>query len=106
MIGGIGHMLELSLGAAAYVDEARRHFDLPESAGLRIWVDDPQKAESPFHVGFTNAPDASDEVVERWGARVFIASELSHALTEQVLDIDDDTEPPHLVLRSQHDGAA
>lgn len=99
-------MLDLSLGAAAYVDEARRQFDLPDSAGLRIWIEEADDTDSPFHVAFASAPHASDDVVEKWGARVFVSSEVSHVLDEQLLDLDDDSEPPHLVLRSQHEGAA
>jgi hypothetical protein len=98
-------MLEMTLDAATFVDDTRRRFELPDSAGLRIWMD-PDTAESTYHVGFTTKPSISDEVVEQWGARVFVAIELSEVLRGQMLDLDEAASPPRLYLRDQEDGGA
>jgi Fe-S cluster assembly iron-binding protein IscA len=92
-------MLEVSLDAAAYVEHVRRRLELPATAGLRFWVD-PTGVEEPFQVGFAAAPDAEDDVIERDGARVFVAPELALVFMTHALDVDAHS-PPNLVLRSQ-----
>jgi hypothetical protein len=97
-------MLDLSLDAAAYVDHVRRRLELPESAGLRFWVGTGDDSE-PFQVGFAAAPADEDDVIERGGARVFVAPELALAFMTHALDVDAHSNPPNLVLRSQWDEA-
>ena len=95
-------MLDLSLDAATYVDHVRRRLELPDSAGLRFWVADDAE---PFQVGFAEAPADEDDVIERFGARVFVAQELALAFMTHALDVDAGSDPPNLVLRSQWDHA-
>jgi Fe-S cluster assembly iron-binding protein IscA len=92
-------MLELSPAAVTYVQERRRAFELPESAGLRIWLD-PERERWSMKIGFRREPSMEDDVIEQTGARVFVAPELVDALTGRLLDVNDEADPPRLVLRS------
>ena len=92
-------MLEVSMKAATYVDEVRRRFELPATAGLRVWME--QSPEAAVRVGLSEEPDVDDDVVEAFGARVFVAGNLADALDGHVLDVDVAAEPPHLVLRRE-----
>jgi Fe-S cluster assembly iron-binding protein IscA len=90
-------MLEVSTTAANYVDALRRRFELPDSTGLRIWVD--RSEDSSVKVGFSDRPQADDGVVESEGALVFVSPELVDALDGHVLDVEMGEEPPGLTLR-------
>ena len=90
--------MELTLEAAANVDEHRRRLRLPESHGLRIRLSDDRTA---FETSFTAGPDAGDEVVSFWGTQVYVAPELTDALRDHALVVDDDAVPARLVLRAR-----
>jgi hypothetical protein len=88
--------MELSLEAAAHIDEHRRRLHLPETYGLRI---DLTEDGGSLRTTFTDGPAAGDEVVSFWGAQVFLAPALVDALLGLVLLVDEHAEPVRLVLR-------
>ncbi|MGH8986797.1 MAG: hypothetical protein ACRDY6_23445 [Acidimicrobiia bacterium] len=93
-------MLQVSARAAAFVDEARRASGLPESAGIRLSARGATGGHA-LQVKLASVPDEGDEVVEREGAKVFVAPELREVLSGRMLELEEHAEQPHLVLRSR-----
>ena len=88
----------LTMAAARYVDSLRRGSELPDSAGVLI-SEHPGPAGRRIEVAFAAEQRTGDVVLERAGARVFIAPTIASALAETVVDLDATVDPPDLVLR-------
>jgi hypothetical protein len=91
--------MELTLDAAAHIDEYRRRLNLPDSCGLRIDITDDATG---FRTAFTQGPEPDDEIVSFWGTQVYVAPALVDALDDLVLAVDEQTDPVRLVLRAGH----
>jgi iron-sulfur cluster assembly protein len=94
-------MLQMTTAAAAQVSALRRERGLPEAAGLRVFEQAKTNGEMSFGVAFAEAPAKGDEISERDGARVFVASEVAAPLAGAALDAEETPEGPMLVLTRQ-----
>ncbi len=93
-------MLQVSARAAAFVDEARHVSGLPKSAGTRLSALGATGGHA-LQVKLASVPNEGDDVVEREGAKVFVAPELWELVSGRVLELEEHAEQPHLVLRSR-----
>ncbi|MGH8983517.1 MAG: hypothetical protein ACRDY6_06520 [Acidimicrobiia bacterium] len=89
-------MLEVSARAAAFVDETRRALGLPESAGPRLSARG-ATGRHALEVKLASVPNEGDDVVEREGAKVFVAPELRELVSGRVLELEEHAEQPKLV---------
>ena len=94
-------MLGITDGAAAFINEVRSERQLPEHYGVRICSGAQMNGQGTVQIGFSERPLAGDGVSEVAGTRVFIAPEVTEAIDGLVLDVDDDGEQVHLVLRQE-----
>ena len=99
--------------ASQYGIDADRVAMLGSSAGGHLAAllamrerDADRHISATMKIGFRSAPAEEDDVIESRGARLFVAHELADALGGRLLDVNDDAEPPRLVLRSRAGGAA
>jgi len=85
---------------AAYVLKAAREGVTTPTAGLRIKrADNPNDGWDGFRIGFQQEPDATDQVFEQDGLRVFVAADVADALSDRVLDVDATSHGAELVFR-------
>ncbi|MDP9276954.1 MAG: hypothetical protein M3P44_03690 [Actinomycetota bacterium] len=82
-------MLSITRSAAEAITELQASSELPGSTGVRIFT-------SPKSLNGTSAglemevadePEEGDEVIEKDGARVFLAPATASALDEKLLDV-------------------
>jgi iron-sulfur cluster assembly protein len=96
-------MLVLTTAAAEVVKSVTSAPDLPEGTGLRI-VADTLNPEAATELRMTTAPapDASDQVLEGDGARLFVDPEAAMFLDDKILDANiDELGTAHFTLGSQ-----
>ena len=86
--------MQMTLDAAAYVDECRRRRNLTDSMALRIWID---ADDLTLKTAFVERPAEGDESVVLWNVRVFVAADLAEALEDSLLELDS-TGPTRLVV--------
>jgi|HubBroStandDraft_5_1064220.scaffolds.fasta_scaffold401048_1 Fe-S cluster assembly iron-binding protein IscA len=85
---------------AAYVLKAAREGVTTPTAGLRIKrSDNPNDPWDGFKIGFQQDPDATDQVFEQDGLRVFVAVEVADELSDRTLDVDATSHGAELVFR-------
>ena len=97
-------MLQLTTAGAAQVSALRKQRGLPEAAGLRVFEQAKSNGEMSFGIAFAEGPTQGDEMSERDGARVFVASEVALPLAGAALDAEQTPEGPRLVLTTQDSG--
>ena len=78
-------MLQVSEAAAIFLKEAIVQSDAPNDAAVRLEprVDRPDT----LGISFRDEPEAGDDIVEESGLRVFVAPEVSEALSDRTLDV-------------------
>jgi Fe-S cluster assembly iron-binding protein IscA len=59
---------------------------LPAGAGLRITLQDDTSEDGALEVAVAELPDASDQVLEEEGARVFVEEHVVAMLDDKLLD--------------------
>jgi Fe-S cluster assembly iron-binding protein IscA len=90
-------MLELTVAAARFIEEARRQQGLPEWFGLRITSTEATPIEQvQLIVVFAEHPADDDDVLEQAGTRMFVARPVAQALRHanaaiSVMDTSDGT---------------
>jgi iron-sulfur cluster assembly protein len=96
-------MLVLTTAAAEVVKSVTSAPDLPEGTGLRIVADTPNpEAATELRMTTVPAPDASDEVLEGDGARLFVDPGAAVYLDDKILDANiDEQGTAHFTLGSQ-----
>lgn len=92
-------VLRITDRAAAFIDQTRARRQLPEHYGVRIFAGARLNGQGAIQIGFSPRPLVGDEVSESEGTRLFVAPEVSDALDEFVLDIDEEADSVNLVLR-------
>jgi len=98
-------MLVLTEAAAEVVKSVTSTPQTPEGAGLRI-ESDAQEPETPGALRVTAAlgPSENDQVIETWGARVFLEPQAAAYLEDKVLDARfDEQGEAHFSLGMQAD---
>jgi iron-sulfur cluster assembly protein len=96
-------MLVLTTAAAEVVKSVTSAPDLPEGTGLRIAAESP-KPEAATELRMTTAatPDASDQVLEGDGARLFVDPGAAAFLDDKVIDASvDEQGMAHFTLANQ-----
>jgi len=90
-------MLQVSEAAALLLKEAVKRSDAPDETGVRL----EPRPDNPSALGiaFQDQPEASDQVVEEAGLRVFVAEDISDALDGRTLDVVTTEQGPALTLR-------
>lgn len=90
-------MLQVSEAAAQLLKDAVDASDAPAEAGVRLETraDDP----SALGIAFREAPEATDQIVEESGLRVFVADEISESLDGRTLDVVTTDQGPALTIR-------
>ena len=74
-------MVEISAQVADLLDEVRRAYKVPRSAGLRFYGASPEgSAQQDVMVMFCEAPSEGDEVIEQNNTKLFIAPEVADRL--------------------------
>jgi Fe-S cluster assembly iron-binding protein IscA len=92
-------MLKVTSEAAYVLKSAREGVTTP-TAGLRIKRSDhPNDPWDGFKIGFQQEPDATDQVFEQDGLRVFVAVEVAEELANRTLDVDATSHGAELVFR-------
>jgi iron-sulfur cluster assembly protein len=96
-------MLVLTTAAAEVVKSVTTTPDLPEGTGLRIVADSPNPQEAPeLRMTTAAGPDASDQVLEGDGARLFVEPKAAAYLDDKIIDASiDEQGVPHLTLATQ-----
>lgn len=88
-------MLQVTSSAASTLAGARANRGLPDHFGVRIFASASATAtpdmKSAYQFGFVEEPQASDQVAETEGTRVFVAPEIAPLLENSVLDTEEDT---------------
>jgi iron-sulfur cluster assembly protein len=77
-------MLDLTTSAASAIRSIADRGDMPEDAGLRITGE--AAGSRRLTVSAAAQPEEGDHIVEKQGARVFLAPEASALVDDQVLD--------------------
>jgi Fe-S cluster assembly iron-binding protein IscA len=93
-------MIGLSPQAADLLTEWREAGGIPPDHGIRLDATPAPGGALAVHIGFAPAPEATDEVGESEGTRIFVAQIASAPLADAVIDtaIDDGSQTPQLVL--------
>jgi Fe-S cluster assembly iron-binding protein IscA len=99
-------VLEITHGAAALLTELRQGQDVPEDYGLRVFPETNQPGEVTIGLGFTDQPQAGDQVAEQEGMKVFVAQELAAPLEDAAIDVTDEGGASRLVFRPKQDNGA
>ncbi len=82
-------MLTLTENAAAVVKTIAGQTQIADSGGIRFSRH--TESENALTINTADSPQAGDEVVERDGARVFLAEDTVGALDDQILDAQVDS---------------
>jgi Fe-S cluster assembly iron-binding protein IscA len=99
-------MLQLTHAAASHIAEARRMQGLPESFGVRVSAQPNATGEVGLALAFVEFPADGDAVCEQDGTKMYVAPEVSDALSNAALNVTETPEGTALVL-TEHpsDGA-
>jgi Fe-S cluster assembly iron-binding protein IscA len=84
-------MLTLTPAASEAVNSLMDVTEMPPGAGIRIAPVGVSEGHAELSIGLAEAPEASDDVVEHEGARVFVEPDVSPLLDDMLLDawVDD-----------------
>jgi iron-sulfur cluster assembly protein len=102
-------MLQCTPAAAATLDQVREEQGLPDTVGLRVYPAQSPDGQATLGLGFTEEPQAGDQVGEQHGTRLFVAPEIADQLSDMALDVEPDPTldggaSPQLVLRPTAEG--
>jgi Fe-S cluster assembly iron-binding protein IscA len=93
-------VFELTSRAAAALAETRAQSGLGDTIAIRISASESGNGSSAgYQLRFASHPAPSDLVMESAGTRVFLSAELAEPLDASVLDAEDTTQGPRLVLK-------
>lgn len=93
-------MIDLSPQAADLLSEWREAGGIPDSHALRLDATPAPDGSLQVHIGFAEHPEATDEVGESQGMRIFLAELAAGPLTDAQIDTAVDAQQtPQLVLR-------
>jgi Fe-S cluster assembly iron-binding protein IscA len=93
-------MLRITDHAVSFLDEARSVQRIPEHYGIRVFGAARLNGQTAVDIRFSERPLTGDEVNETQGTRLFVAPEISSAVGDLVLDVDQRESGPQLVLRA------
>ncbi len=84
-------MLTLTPAASEAVNSLMEVTEMPDGAGIRISPVGVSEGHAELSIGLAEAPEASDDVVEQEGARVFVEPDVTPLLDDKTLDawVDD-----------------
>jgi Fe-S cluster assembly iron-binding protein IscA len=96
--------MNVTSAAADVIEKVRRHHDIPDGFGVRLFPSSVDGADTRLAIDFANWPTEGDEVSEQHGTLVFVASDVAPMLADAELDAipfeaDDGGQPVRLVLR-------
>ncbi len=96
-------MLQVTSSAASALAGARADRGLPDHFGVRIFASATATPDmkSAYQFGFVEEPQASDQVAQTEGTRVFVAPEIAPLLENSVLDAEEETGQLLLKPRSE-----
>ncbi|HEX2141077.1 MAG TPA: hypothetical protein VHK28_02215 [Candidatus Limnocylindria bacterium] len=81
----------------------RQEAELPDSTGVRVYSESDESGQKMLSIGFTPDPAPSDEIAERDGLRLFVASDVANPLSEAVMDVVGENGESQLVFRPAAD---
>ena len=79
-------MLTLTSAATEAVHSLMEITEMPVGAGIRIAPAGLSEGHAELSIGLAESPEASDDVVEQEGARVFVGTEVAPLLDDKLLD--------------------
>jgi len=91
-------MLQLTHAAASHLAEARRQQGLPDSYGVRVSAQATAAGEMGLALAFVEFPADGDDVCEQDGTRMYVAPDISEALSNAALSVTETPEGAALVL--------
>ena len=79
-------MLQVTPEATELLHAAKQAEGVPDSFGVRVYGAPAEGGKVQVHIGFTDQPEEGDSVTEQPVTRLFVAPELTEALTDATID--------------------
>lgn len=97
-------MIHCTRAAATSLDQARAQQGVPSDFGVRLFAARSPQGEAGLGLAFVLEPVEGDQIVEQYGTRLMVASEVVDQLADVTLDAEPDPSdngngPAQLVIR-------